>query len=142
MKKVFVAIVFSTCVSLISKAQSSHDFLIGGGLDIIKTDNYKVFDKAQLGVEAHYFFQRRFALGAGAEIWTRQKNSFMMGVRWYANDNIFLRFRGLIGANDAALGAGWSKPLSAKVRLEVIGDYYFSSVQFGLRGGIGYVIRK
>ncbi|CAN5290577.1 hypothetical protein BH09BAC3_BH09BAC3_17750 [soil metagenome] len=141
MKSVFI-IIFFTSISFISNGQSSHDFLIGGGLDIIKTDNYKVFDKAQIGVEAHYFFQRRFALGAGMEIWTRQKNSFMMGVRWYANDNIFLRFRGLIGVNDAVLGAGWSTPLSEKVRLEAMGDFYFNSGQFALRGGIGYVIRR
>ena len=106
MKNIIVS-VFLFTVSLYLKAQSTNDFLIAGAMDLIKTDNTKLFNKVQTGVEVNYFIQRNFAVGAGAEIWT-QKNSFMMGVRWYPTDNVFVRFRGLIGVND------WiSKPLEA-----------------------------
>ena len=123
------------------KAQSTHDLLVSGGLDVIKTDNTKLFDKAQVGLEANYFLQRHFSVGAGAEFWTRQRNSFVMGVRWYPIDEVFFRFRGLIGANDAALGAGWSKALSEKWRFEAMGDFYFNQSAFGARAGLSYVIR-
>ncbi len=142
MKILILASAFFLLLSSRVSAQSTHDFLISGGIDIVKTDIYKAFDKAQLGFEANYFIQRRFALGAGAEIWTRQKNSFVMGVRYYIDDNIFFRFRGLIGANDAALGAGWAKPITETWRFEALGDFYFNSGQFGLRAGVGYVIRR
>jgi len=138
----YALILFFGAVITTSLAQSTHDILVGGGLDLIKTDNNKLFNKAQVGFEANYFVDRRFAVGAGAEIWTARKNSFVMGARWYANDNIFVRFRGLIGANDAALGMGYAKALKEDWRLEVMGDYYFSAVQFGLRAGVSYVIRK
>ena len=65
-----------------------------------------------------------------------------MGARWYANENIFVRFRGLIGDNDAALGAGWSKALNDSWRLEAMGDYYFNSVQFAARVGVSYIIKR
>lgn len=126
---------------VLTKAQSTHDILVSGSLDVIKTDNTKIFEKAQIGLEANYFVQRHFSVGAGAEIWTRQKNSFVLGLRWYANESIFLRFRGLVGANDAALGAGWSKALSQQWRFEAIGDYYFNQSAFALRAGVSYVIR-
>ena len=89
-------------VSVSAMAQSTHDFMVTGGLDANKTDNVKLFVRP-VGFDVSYFIDRRFAVGAGADT-TRQKNSFVMGARWYANDNIFVRFRGLIGTNDAALG--------------------------------------
>lgn len=116
--------------------------MIGGGLDIIKTDNPGVFERAQVGLEANYFVVRHFAVGLGAEIWTDQKSSFMMGARWYANDNVFVRFRGLIGANDAAVGAGYAKALTEYLRLEGMGDFYFASTEFGIRVGLSYVIKR
>ncbi|NOT75977.1 MAG: outer membrane beta-barrel protein [Cyclobacteriaceae bacterium] len=143
MKNFLIALFFClTAISFYANAQATNDILIGGGLDVVKTDNVKVFDKAQIGFEANYFIQRRFAIGAGLEIWTRQRNSFVMGVRWYANDNIFLRFRGLIGANDASFGAGYSKPIGKNWRFEALGDFFFDSQRFALRGGLSYVIRR
>jgi hypothetical protein len=122
-------------------AQSTHDVLVGGGMDLIKTDNNGPFKKAQLGFEAHYFVVRRFAVGAGAEIWTKnQKNSFVMGMRWYANDHVFLRFRGLIGANDASLGLGYAKPINRNVLFESMGDFYFKG-NFGLRFGLSFILK-
>ncbi len=123
-----------------SIAQSTNDFLISGAMDAIKTDNNKLINKAQIGLEVNYFIQRNFAVGAGAEIWTGQKSSFVLGVRWYASDRIFFRFRGLIGANDASLGIGWTKPIDRNFRFEAMGDLYFSRPDFALRGGVSYVI--
>ena len=115
--------------------------MIGGGLDVIKSGGDGLLKRAQLGLEAHYFVERHFAVGIGTELWTtHQRSSFMMGVRWYANDHVFVRFRGLIGANDVAVGLGYSKPLSQYLRLEGMGDYYFAG-DFGFRGGISFILR-
>jgi hypothetical protein len=121
-------------------SQSTHDILVSGGLDIFKTDNRNVFDKAQIGLEMNYFVVRHFSVGGGAEVWTGNSNSFVLGMRWYADQNFFARLRGLIGANDVSLGVGWSKPLDTHWRLEVLGDYYFKG-DFGLRAGVGFLIR-
>ncbi|HLZ16614.1 MAG TPA: hypothetical protein VKQ08_06220 [Cyclobacteriaceae bacterium] len=133
---------FLVCLSaLIGRAQSTRDVMIGGGLDVIKSGSDGLLQRAQVGLEAHYFVQRHFAVGIGTELWTRpQKNSFMMGMRWYANDHVFVRFRGLIGTNDVALGLGYAKPLSQYVRLDCMGDFYFAGA-VGLRGGISYILR-
>ncbi len=141
MKKVILSVVLIS-ISLFVYAQSTHDILIGGGLDIIKTDNPGVFEKAQVGFEGNYFVVRHFAVGIGAEIWTERRNSFTMGARWYANDNWFVRFRGLIGANEAAIGAGYAKPLTQYLRLEGMGDFYLDSTEFGIRIGLSYVIKS
>ncbi len=138
--KFSLAIIFCLLVGTATFAQSSHDILVGGGFDIIKTDIKQVFDKAQLGFEGNYFVVRHFSVGAGAEFWTNQHNSFVMGVRWYADENFFARFRGLIGANDASVGVGWSKPILDNWRVEALGDFYFKG-QLGIRAGVAYVIK-
>jgi len=122
--------------------QSTSDFMLSGGLDIIKTDNPGVFEKAQIGLEANYFVVRHFAVGVGGEIWTNQRDSFTMGARWYVNDNIFVRFRGLIGDNDVAAGAGYSKALTEYLRLDAMGDFYITGTEFGIRIGLSYVIKR
>ncbi len=111
MNKNLLSIIFISLISYTLQAQSSNDILVGGGFDLIKTDNNQLFDKAQIGLEAHYFVVRNFAAGAGFEIWPQQKSSFMMGMRWYALDHVFIRARGLIGANDVSIGGGWAKPI-------------------------------
>ena len=123
------------------RGQSTHDLLLSGGFDLIKSDNIKVFEKAQIGLEGNYFIQRHFAAGMGVEIWTKQKSSFVLGARWYADDQLFFRLRGLVGVNDVALGIGWSKPLNEKWRFEGIGDFYFNNSDFAVRAGVSYVLR-
>ena len=140
--KQFFVVALIVGASIGAMAQSTSDMMLGGGMDILKTDNPGLFEKAQIGLEANYFVVRHFAVGLGAEIWTDQKSSFMMGARWYANDNVFLRFRGFIGANDVALGAGYAKPLTEYLRLEGMGDFYLSSTEFGIRIGLSYVIKR
>ncbi len=139
-KKSFLTFLICS-LGLVVYAQSTHDVLLGGGMDLFKTDNNALFKKAQLGFEGNYFVVRRFAVGMGAELWTtNQRNSFVMGMRWYANDHVFVRLRGLIGANDAAIGLGYSKPLNQNLRFETMGDFYFTG-NFGLRFGLGYILK-
>ncbi len=142
MKKIIILLfAILGVVSQQLSAQSTHDLLVSGAMDILKSDNTKIFEKAQIGLEANYFLLRNFSAGVGGEIWTKQKDSFVLGFRWYAEDHIFFRFRGLIGANDASLGAGWSKPFNEKWRFEAIGDFYFNQSAFAVRAGVSYVIR-
>ncbi len=140
LKKILFSLLICS-LAVIANAQSTHDVLLSGGLDLLKTDNKTVFKKAQLGIEANYFVVRHFAVGAGAELWTtNQKSSFVMGARWYANDHVFLRMRGLIGANDAAIGLGYAKPIKSNLLVEGMGDFYFSG-SFGFRLGLGYILK-
>jgi hypothetical protein len=138
--RAFFLFVFACCFCEIVSAQSTNDFLISGGFDFIKTDINKVFDKAQVGLEVNYFLQRKFAVGAGGEFWTRGANSFVLGARYYPKENIFVRVRGLIGGNNLALGAGYSKPIHKYWRLEAMGDVYLAHPDFALRGGVSYII--
>lgn len=135
----FLILLFSLSASIAS-AQSSYDFMLGGGFDLIKTDNSKILDKAQVGFEANYFVISKFTVTAGVEIWTYRDESFAFGSRWYPLNNFFMRFRGLIGENDFNIGLGGAIPLKQNLRLEVIGDYYFDG-EFALRTGVAYIIR-
>ena len=140
MRKLLIVLI--TLPALQLKAQSTKDILVGAGFDLIKTDISKVFNKGQTGFEGHYFVVRHFAVGAGAEFWTTgQTSSFMLGARYYATENLFFRIRGLIGANEAAVGAGWSHPLNESFRVEAMGDFYLVNTDFALRVGAAYVIK-
>jgi hypothetical protein len=142
MNKNYLNLIFISLISFTISAQSSNDILVGGGFDLIRTDNTQLFDKAQIGLEANYFVVRNFAAGAGFEIWTRQKSSFIMGARWYAHDHVFVRVRGLIGANDVSFGGGWAKPINESWRFEAIGDFYLADTEFAIRAGVSYIIKK
>ena len=139
-QKLFLVLLISF-LAFTGQAQSTHDVLVAGGLDFIKTDNHGLFKKAQFGFDANYFVVRHFAVGLGSELWTtKQKSSFVMGMRWYANDQVFIRLRGLIGANDASLGLGYAKPIGTNLLAEGMGDFYFSG-NFGLRFGLAYILK-
>ncbi|MBX2969734.1 MAG: hypothetical protein KF803_10220 [Cyclobacteriaceae bacterium] len=122
-------------------AQSSQDFMIGGGLDFLKTDNQEILQKAQFGFEANYFVIRKFTVTAGVELWTERESSFVFGSRWYLADKFFTRFRGLIGQNDFSIGAGGAIPFKRNWRFELIGDFYFDK-EFAVRTGVAYVINN
>jgi hypothetical protein len=140
MKKVILISILAVAIS--ASAQSTKDILLGGAFDLVKTDNQKLFGKAQFGIEGNYFIVRHFAVGAGLEQWTAgPTTSFMMGARWYPTDKLFVRFRGLIGANDATAGVGWSQPFKNSFRLEAMGDFYFGSTEFALRIGGAFVLK-
>jgi hypothetical protein len=123
-------------------AQSSREFMIGGGLDMIKSDINSVFDKAQVGFELNYFINRSFSVSGGYEIWSNSSNSFVAGFRWYAANNLFLRYRGLIGVDNFSFGLGYGYPVTSQLRAEVMGDYYVNGNDVSLRAGISYILRK
>lgn len=116
--------------------------MLSSSIDLIKTNYSSFLDKGQIGLEANYFVVRHFAASGGVEIWTKQKSSFMMGMRWYASDHVFVRFRGLIGANDVSIGGGWVKPINDTWRFEAIGDFYVADTEFAIRAGLSYVIKS
>jgi len=41
-----------------------------------------------------------------------------------------------------AAGAGYAKALTEYLRLEAMGDFYVSQTEFGIRVGLGYVIKR
>lgn len=144
MRKLILLIIFSVLVLSVinASAQSSNDILISGSFDLIKTDYSRFLDKAQIGLEGNYFIVRQFAASAGVELWTQQKSSFMMGMRWYPQDHFFVRFRGLIGENEVAIGGGWNKPINDHLRFEAIGDFYVGETEFAIRAGLSYIIKN
>lgn len=128
--------------SLPAFAQSNNDIMVSGSLDLIKTDYSSFLDKGQIGLEGNYFVVRHFAASAGVELWTKQKSSFMMGMRWYPLDHVFVRLRGLIGTNDVSIGGGWVKPINDTWRFEAIGDFYVADTEFAIRAGVSYLIKS
>ena len=130
------------CVSLTTaSAQIAKDFMVGGGLDLIKTDNDGFLQKVQLGFEGHYFVTRQITVSAGAELWSDDDSSLALGLRWFPVEEAFIRFRGLIGDNDLSIGGGWTKPINDKLKFEAIGDFYFEG-EFAIRAGLMYVLRR
>jgi hypothetical protein len=135
---------FSIVLLLFSSAvfgQKKNAVLIGLYGDLINSDNDGFFEKLQTGIEANYYFSRKFSVSAGAEEWTGDKDiSLVLGGRWSPVDEAFVRVRGLIGEQDLSVGAGWAKPLPNNFRIEAISDFYFQG-HLAIRAGIGYVIR-
>ena len=125
-----------------SYSQIAKDFMIGASADIVKSDYAGIFEKIQGGVEVNYFISRKITITGGGEIWSRGAEvSLVMGARWYPVAEAFLRLRGLIGANDVALGGGWAKPLNENWKFEAMADYYFEG-DLAIRAGFTYVIRR
>ena len=72
------------------------------------------------------------------EYWSGNRQfSLTTGARWYPVEEAFIRFRGLLGANDFALGGGWSMPVKEKFRFEAMGDFYFAG-HITIRAGFTY----
>jgi hypothetical protein len=141
MKKLFFTIV-TAFITLHSSAQIAKDLMVGAHTDLVKSDNDGYFEKIQAGAEVNYFLSRKFTATGGIEYWSQGKQvSFVMGGRWYPIPDAFVRMRGLIGANDFALGAGWAKPLDERWRFEAMADLYTRG-DIAIRAGMMYVIRR
>jgi hypothetical protein len=121
-------------------SQIANDFLVGGGFDLIKTDNDGIAQKAQIGFEGNYFITKQFTASGGLELWSDNHASLAIGGRWYPIENFFTRIRGLVGENDISIGGGWNKPIDKNWHFEAIGDFYFEG-EFAIRAGLMYVIR-
>jgi hypothetical protein len=124
-----------------SRAQIAEDLMVGGHFDLVKTDYVNLLQKVQIGAEVNYFATRTITVTSGLEYWSTEGMSFLVGGRWYPKENAFVRLRGLVGANDLSIGAGWSKPMNENIRFEAIGDIYFK-FDFAIRIGIVYIRRK
>ena len=141
MKKFLIA-VGASLIALTSYSQIAKDFMINPHVDLIKSDYDGFFEKFQAGAEVNYFLSRKFTVTGGIEFWSRNEEvSFVMGARWHPMREAFVRLRGLVGANDIAVGGGWAKPLSEDWRFEAMADYYFSG-DLSIRAGFAYIIRR
>src|SRR5689334_7758672 len=122
MKRLILCIII-LLTSATAYSQIAKDWMIGASVDLVKSDYNEIFGKIQAGAEVNYFFSRKFTATAGVEYWTASPGtSAVMGARWYPIRDAFLRVRGLIGANDIAIGGGWAKPLNESWRFEAMGD--------------------
>jgi hypothetical protein len=139
--KYLLTFLFVCCLLSFSSAQIAKDFMIGGGFDLIKTDNDNFVEKVQIGIEGNYFITRQFTASVGAELWSSDESSLALGVRWFPVEEAFIRMRGLIGENDLSLGGGWTKPINEKLKFEAMGDFYFEG-ELAIRVGIMYVLRR
>jgi hypothetical protein len=119
-------------------SQSKGDILIGLQSDLIKTNNSGYFQRFQLGSEGNYFVHKQFSGTGGIEYWSETRQlSVVAGARWYPVEEAFIRARGLLGANDFAIGGGWSMPVTEKIRFEAMGDFYFAG-HITIRAGFTY----
>jgi hypothetical protein len=141
MKNLF-SFAITVLIALSSHAQIAKDWMAGAHTDLIKSDNDGYFEKIQISTEANYFLSRRFTATGGLEYWSeRRQASLVMGGRWYPIPDAFVRVRGLVGANDFAVGAGWAKPLNEHWRFEALADLYTRG-NIAIRAGIMYLIRR
>ncbi|NMM50311.1 hypothetical protein [Marinigracilibium pacificum] len=127
-------------LGLQANAQNTNSWLLHAGLDVIKTDNYGLFEKAQLGFEADYFLRQNFTVSGGVELW-RNSTRVALGLRFYPVKPVYVRFRGLIGDySDVNLGFGYAHPIGSNLKWDFIGDYYFDQSAFALRTGISIIL--
>jgi hypothetical protein len=135
----FVCLLFLTLTSF---SQIAKDFMIGGAVDLIKSNQHGYFERTQGGVEANYFFSRTFTGMIGIEYWTEDHTiSFVVGGRWFPIPEAFVRLRGLVGANDISVGGGWAKPFKENWRFEAISDIYADG-HIAIRAGVAHVFRR
>jgi hypothetical protein len=141
MKKTLLALL-AVFIAMGAYSQIAKDFMIEANTDLIKSDNDGYFEKAQTGVAVNYFLSRKFTATGGMEYWTDGNDlSIVMGARWYPVPDAFIRVRGLIGANDIAVGGGWAKPLNEDWRFEALADVYAEG-HIAIRAGFSYIIRR
>jgi hypothetical protein len=140
MRNVLV-VVMMVLTAYLAKAQGSGDMLIGAGIDVLKSSNSGFGNQVQLGAEFNYFINGEFAVTAGFENWTAGTTSLVIGGRYYIQNNIFARIRGIIGDNDLSIGGGYSHEINKHWRLEAMGDIYLEG-DFALRGGVAYLLGK
>lgn len=144
MKKRFLLLVLILITST-AFSQIAKDFMIGANLDLIRSDQDGYFEKAQAAAELNYFLTRKFTATGGVEYWTEHRQvSLVMGGRWFPVKEAFLRLRGLVGANDIAIGGGWSKPLKPGRNwyFESMADIYTVHGYVAIRAGVVYVIKR
>lgn len=116
--------------------QRAQRIMFGLHSDLIKSDNDGFFEKMQGGIEGSYYISRKFAATTGIEWWTERNVQFVLGGRFCPIDEAFIRARILPG-NDISVGGGFAKPLSERLRIEAMADFYFDG-WIAIRGGMAY----
>lgn len=122
-------------------SHANAQLMLGLGMDLFKTDNHGIAEKAQIGLEADYFLTRSFAVLGGLELWTGGPSNVNLafGGRFYPVNPVYLKFRGLIGNQaDVSFGLGYAHALDRNWRLEGGGDFFFNAEEFALRIGMAY----
>jgi hypothetical protein len=118
-------------------SQRARTFMISVHADLIKSDNDGLFEKMQGGLEGSYYASRKFAVTAGAEGWSGYHRIVpAFGARFCPIDEAFVRVR-VLPQKGYSLGGGFAKPLSEKVRIEAMADFYWGG-QIAIRGGVTY----
>ena len=136
MRPLILAIFLSTAFAP-SFAQRSQRVMLGVQADLIKSDNNGLFEKMQGGFEGSYYLSRKFAVTAGAEGWSRHDRAiFAFGGRFCPIDEAFVRAR-VLPRKGYSLGGGFLRPLSEKVRIEAMADFY-SGGEIAIRAGMAY----
>lgn len=135
-----IPLVLLLLATQVCHSQAKGDILIGLQADLIKTNNSGYFQRSQTGVDGNYFFHKKFSATGGIEYWSANKQfSIVTGARWYPTEDAFIRVRGLLGANDFAIGGGWSMPVKEKIRFEALSDFYFAG-HITIRAGFTYTL--
>lgn len=119
-------------------------FMAGIAFDAIKTDfEDRVGNKLQAGAEVNYFIEEIYSVTLGTEIWTGDERqiSGVAGIRFYPLGHLFVRIRGIIGADQLSAGAGFQKPFSQQWIAEGIIDYY-SEGKVAARFGLAFLLVK
>lgn len=126
-----------------SFAQNKGHVMVGGGLDLLKTDFMGFGIKSQIGIEANYFITNHISFTGGAEIWPETiGTSLVGGARFYLINPVFFRTRALIRQDtDVSVGLGYSNAISPNWRLEFMGDYFIDQVEFATRIGIAFILK-
>ena len=121
--------------------QAGGSFLVSAGMDLIRTDLYKILERAQFGAEVNYFYRHHLSFSGGYEYNINHPNQVTAGLRYYPLEPVFLRARALLGNGaDLGLGAGYTYNLTYRLRLEGITDYYIQRKALGVRVGLAFLI--
>jgi hypothetical protein len=142
MKKLLLYTLAGLLLSSPSFSQIAEDFMAGVHMDLIRSDHDGYFEKVQVSASFDYFISEKFTVTGGVEYWSRTNQpSLVIGGRWYAIPDAFIRLRGLIGSNHIAIGGGWAKPLNENLKFEALGDIYTNGY-IAIRAGLIYVIKR
>lgn len=120
--------------------QRAQQFMVAAHSDLIKSDNDGFIEKMQGGFEGSYYLSRKFAATTAIEWWTGNDVVVIAGARFCPIDEAFIRVRGLIG-KDISFGGGFAKPLSVRLRIEAMADFYLNG-PLAIRAGIAYGFGK
>jgi|TARA_R110002096_G_scaffold118945_3_gene257566 hypothetical protein len=138
---VLIASILLINTSKIQAQQAGGSFLVSAGMDLIRTDLYKILERAQFGAEVNYFYRHQLSFSGGYEYNINHPNQVTAGLRYYPLEPIFLRARALLGNGaDLGLGAGYTYNLSYRFRVEGITDYYVQRQALGIRVGLAVLI--